>query len=111
MKLFYKFLSRFAKTVDNRIIFESGVGKRYEDSPRVIYEKMVENEENFDFIWVMNNNEPLNVNPNTKIIKRLSPSFYKYLATSKYWVNNQNFPTYLTKPKKTQYLQTWHGTL
>lgn len=39
MKLYYKFLSHFAKTVDNRIIFESGVGKRYEDSPRAIYEK------------------------------------------------------------------------
>src|SRR5699024_6593766 len=49
-------------------------------------------------------------NPNTKIVKRLSPSFFKYLATSKYWVNNQNFPTYLTKPKNTRYLQTWHGT-
>ncbi|MDN6572416.1 MAG: CDP-glycerol glycerophosphotransferase family protein, partial [Staphylococcus equorum] len=110
MKLYYKILSRFSRVVDKRVLFESGVGKRYEDSPRAIYEKMVENEEDFEFIWVMNNNEPLNVNSNTKVIKRLSPSYYKYLATSKYWVNNQNFPTYLTKPKQTQYLQTWHGT-
>lgn len=53
----------------------------------------------------MNNNASLKTNPQTKIIKRLTPSYYKYLATSKYWVNNQNFPTYLTKPKQAQYLQ------
>jgi len=110
MKLFYKFLSHFATTNERQVVFESGVGKRYEDSPRMIYEKMVENNEDFDYIWIMNNNAPLNVSPATKIVKRLSPEFYKYLATSKYWVNNQNFPTYLTKPKKTRYLQTWHGT-
>ncbi|NWO00086.1 CDP-glycerol glycerophosphotransferase family protein [Tetragenococcus halophilus] len=110
MKLFYKFLSHFGKTNDRQIVFESGVGKRYEDSPRMIYEKMIDNKEDYDYIWIMNNNAPLKVNPHTKIIKRLSPSYYKYLATSKYWVNNQNFPTYLTKPKQTQYLQTWHGT-
>ncbi|GMA54774.1 hypothetical protein GCM10025857_61310 [Alicyclobacillus contaminans] len=110
MKLFYKFLSHFGKTNDRQIVFESGVGKRYEDSPRMIYEKMIENQEDFDYIWIMNNNAPLKANSQTKIIKRLSPDYYKYLATSKYWVNNQNFPTYLTKPKQTQYLQTWHGT-
>ena len=110
MKLFYKFLSHFGKTNDRQIVFESSVGKRYEDSPRMIYEKMVDNNEGYDYIWVMNNNEPLKANSNTTIIKRLSPKYYKYLATSKYWVNNQNFPTYLTKPKKTRYLQTWHGT-
>ncbi|NRR75401.1 CDP-glycerol glycerophosphotransferase family protein [Tetragenococcus halophilus] len=110
MKLFYKLLSHFGKTNDRQIVFESSVGKRYEDSPRMIYEKMVDNNEGYDYIWVMNNNEPLKANSNTTIIKRLSPKYYKYLATSKYWVNNQNFPTYLTKPKKTRYLQTWHGT-
>src|SRR5699024_1139325 len=110
MKLTYKFLSYFGKMNQKRIVFESGVGKRYEDSPRIIYEKMIENQEDFEYVWIMNNNEPLKVNPNTKIVKRLSPSFFKYLATSKYWVNNQNFPTYLTKPKHTRYLQTWHGT-
>ncbi len=110
MKLFYKFLSHFATTNERQIVFESGLGKRYEDSPRMIYEKMVENNEDFDYIWIMNNKAPLRVNPGTKIVKRLSPEFYKYLATSKYWVNNQNFPTYLTKPKQTRYLQTWHGT-
>ena len=45
-----------------------------------------------------------------KVVKRLSPSYYYHLATSMYWVNNQNFPTYINKRKGTKYIQTWHGT-
>lgn len=47
---------------------------------------------------------------NTKLIKRLSPEYYYYLAKAGYWINNQNFPTYLSKRKETTYIQTWHGT-
>lgn len=110
MKRLYWLWSHFKPVSENQIVFESSLGKRYEDSPRAIYEKMVENKEPFNYVWVSNNNLPLKVNPNTKIIKRLSVEYYYYLATSKYWVNNQNFPTYLTKRKETSYLQTWHGT-
>ncbi|WP_404932427.1 CDP-glycerol glycerophosphotransferase family protein [Pediococcus acidilactici] len=110
MKMLYWYWSHFHSVKNNQILFESSLGKRFEDSPKVIYQKMVENNEPFDYVWVSNNNLPLKVNPNTKIIKRLSIKYYYYLATSKYWVNNQNFPTYLTKRKETSYLQTWHGT-
>jgi CDP-glycerol glycerophosphotransferase len=110
MKKLYWFWSHFKPVSPNQIVFESSLGKRYEDSPRAIYEKMVENKEPFNYVWVSNNNLPLKANPNTKIIKRLSVEYYYYLATSKYWINNQNFPTYLTKRKETSYLQTWHGT-
>lgn len=110
MKIMYWYMSNFSKIKKNQILFESGLGKRYEDSPRAIYEKMIENKEDFDYIWVMNNKEPLKVHPKTKIVKRLSIDYFKYLATSQVWVNNQNFPAYLNKRKGTKYLQTWHGT-
>ncbi len=32
------------------------------------------------------------------------------MATAKFWVNNQNFPHYMTRRKETTYIQTWHGT-
>src|SRR5699024_3141759 len=41
---------------------------------------------------------------------RLSFRYFYYLARARVWVNNQNFPTYLTKRKGTTYVQTWHGT-
>lgn len=110
MKFLYTIFRTILPVDENRVLFESSLGKRYEDSPRAIYEAMVANNEKYEFIWVSNTNEPLKVDPNTKIIKRLSFDYYKYLATSKYWVNNQNFPTYIKKRKATKYLQTWHGT-
>ncbi|KRN93710.1 CDP-glycerol glycerophosphotransferase family protein [Pediococcus stilesii] len=110
MKKLYWIWSHTLPVKENQILFESSLGKRFEDSPRAIYEKMVENNEPYEYIWVSNNNMPLKANPDTKVIKRLSFEYYKYLATSKYWVNNQNFPTYITKRKEISYLQTWHGT-
>jgi CDP-glycerol glycerophosphotransferase (TagB/SpsB family) len=110
MKVMYWYMKNFSKIKKKRILFESGLGKRYEDSPRAIYEKMVENKEDFEYIWIMNNKEPLKVHPETKIVKRLSVDYFKYLATSQVWINNQNFPTYLKRRKGTKYLQTWHGT-
>lgn len=110
MKFLFWFWSHFSPIKPNRVLFESSVGKRYEDSPRVIYEKMVKIHPEFEYIWVSRNNQPLSINPNTKIVRRLSFDYYRYLATSRYWINNQNFPTYLTKRKGTDYLQTWHGT-
>src|SRR5699024_11207573 len=64
---------------------------------------------NYKKVWICNKNIRFD-DPNTIRIKRLSPSYFYYLAKSKIWVNNQNFPTYIKKRPETTYLQTWHGT-
>src|SRR5699024_7680384 len=70
MKLFYK-LGSYVIPVDPKlVIFESGLGKQYADSPRVIYEEMVEQELDFKKIWVYNRNYRFN-DPDTKKIVRL----------------------------------------
>lgn len=110
MKSIYKIMRKVVPVNNNLILFESGVGKQYADSPRAIYEEIIKRDLGYKIIWVCNQNVRfIDVN-NTKRIKRLSPSYYYYLARAKYWVNNQNFPTYIEKSKKTIYLQTWHGT-
>src|SRR5699024_6596234 len=87
-----------------------GVGKQYADSPKEIYEEIIKRNLDYRIVWVCNNNIRLKDVENTKRIKRLSPSYYYYLAKAKYWINNQNFPTYIQKRPQTTYLQTWHGT-
>ncbi|NMB18959.1 MAG: CDP-glycerol--glycerophosphate glycerophosphotransferase [Erysipelothrix sp.] len=109
MKRFYKIASKVLPVDDKLILFESGVGKQYADSPRNIYEEIVKRNLDYKKIWVCNKNIRFD-DPNTIRIKRLSPSYYYYLAKSKFWVNNQNFPTYITKRDQTIYIQTWHGT-
>lgn len=109
MKRYYKFAKRFLKVDEKLILFESGIGKQYADSPRYIYEEMVRRNLDYKYIWVTNTNVRF-PDINTKKIKRLSPQYYYYLAKAKVWINNQNFPTYIEKRSETIYLQTWHGT-
>ncbi|UYG93851.1 CDP-glycerol glycerophosphotransferase family protein [Cytobacillus firmus] len=109
MKAFY-YLAKMILPVDNRLIlFESGVGKQYADSPRNIYEEIVERGLDYKKVWVINKNIRFN-DPGTIKVKRLSPQYYYYLARAGFWINNQNFPTYINKRKGTTYIQTWHGT-
>lgn len=44
----------FKKTVKNKYIFECFQGKNVCDSPLAIYNKLLENEKNSEFIWVLN---------------------------------------------------------
>src|SRR5699024_11342887 len=37
-------------------------------------------------------------------------AWHKAMATSRVWVNNNNFPYYVRKREGQFYLQTWHGT-
>jgi len=92
-----------------RYLFESGVGVQYSDSPKAIYEELIRVKPDAECIWVYNKTSFIHP-MTTKVVRRLSPEYYFCLATSKYWINNQNFPHYITKRKKTVYLQTWHGT-
>lgn len=109
MKLLYKLGSKIIPVDKNLILFESGLGKQYADSPRYIYEEILNQGLPYKKVWVYNNQRRFN-DPDTKRIKRLSPSYYYYLLKAGYWVNNQNFPTYIKKRRGTIYLQTWHGT-
>lgn len=109
MKIFYKY-GRYVIPVDkNLILFESGIGKQFGDSPKDIYEEILKQKLNYKKVWVYNKHHRF-LDPNTKRIQRLTPHYYYYLLRAGYWVNNQNFPTYIKKRSKTTYLQTWHGT-
>ncbi|OZU88371.1 hypothetical protein CIL03_12025 [Virgibacillus indicus] len=109
MKLFYKIGSKIIPVDPKLILFESGVGKQFGDSPKNIYEEILDRNLDYKKVWVYNKSYRFN-DINTKRIKRLSPQYYYYLFKSRYWVNNQNFPTYIKKRPETTYLQTWHGT-
>src|SRR5699024_537686 len=110
MKKIYAFVSKCMPVDDKLIVFESGIGKQFGDSPKNIYDEIVERNLDYKKIWVVNKKVRFKDIERTKRIKRLSPSYYYYLARAKVWINNQNFPTYIKKRPGTTYLQTWHGT-
>lgn len=93
---------------NNRIVFESFLGKNYADSPKNIYEYMVEKNLGYQYVWIFN--EKKDIPGNAIQVNRFSLRYYYYLATSKYWVSNSRLPLHLGKREGIIYLQTWHGT-
>nr|WP_279401987.1 CDP-glycerol glycerophosphotransferase family protein [Piscibacillus salipiscarius] len=95
----------------NLVIFESFHGKQYSDSPRAIYEYMKKHHPEARLIWSVDRRytrlfEELNL----PFVQRFTPKWFWLMPRAQYWVNNVRLPNWLPKPKKTQYIQTWHGT-
>ena len=90
------------------IFLESFLGKSYSDSPKYIYEYMIEN--NMDYKYVWSTQEEKDIPGNHIQVKRFSLRYFYYLARAKYWISNSRLPAYLDKREENVYLQTWHGT-
>lgn len=93
---------------EDLVLLESFQGRSYSDSTKYIYEYMLEHYPNKKYVWSMNEKREIPGNP--KQVKRLSLSYYYYLAKSKYWISNSRMPNHVIKRKENIYLQTWHGT-
>lgn len=109
MKFCYKLLGKVMKKDPKLILFESSIGKQIADSPKAIYDKLVDSNADYNYVWVYNGKKPIKQS-HTRVVKRLSPEYFYYLAKAKYWINNQNFPYYIKKQNTQTYIQTWHGT-
>lgn len=108
MRAMFRLLKRLPAD-QNRVVFESGVGRQYADSPRYVFEELVRRGSGLKKVWAY----PSKIHTpdrNTTSVARLSPAYYYHLARAKYWVNNQNFPHYIVRRPDGVYLQTWHGT-
>ena len=97
---------------ENMIFFESFFGKSYSGNPKYLYEKMLEMgmDKDYKFVWTYSG-ENKDIIPGNPIIvdRNEAGDYYKYLALSKYWINNIIFPVH-NKRGGNVYLQTWHGT-
>lgn len=108
MKKLYK-LMRLAPLDEQTIVFETGQGKQYSDSPRAIYEELIRQGDARRKVWIYHKRLPV-TDQHTTVVKRHSPAFFWHLATAKYWINNHNFPNYIHRRDQGVYIQTWHGT-
>src|SRR5699024_4818677 len=95
----------------NIVVFESFHGKQYSDNPRAIYEYMKDNYPGYKLIWSIDRrNIQLAENMDLIYIQRFSLKWLFLMNRAGYWVTNARLPLWIPKPKKTKYLQTWHGT-
>ncbi len=110
-KLTFAFFGTVLPKNDKLIIFESFLGKQYSDNPRAIYEYIHKYHEGYTMYWSVDKNyRHIFANHNILQVKRLSIKWLFLMTSAKYWVYNSRLPVWVPKPKKTVYLQTWHGT-
>ncbi|WP_407454507.1 CDP-glycerol glycerophosphotransferase family protein [Methanobrevibacter sp.] len=107
-KYTYKVFSRLPIN-KKRILFESMWGSKFSCNPRYLYEYINENYPDYECIWSLNDvHYP--ISGNAVRTRKESLKYLYYLATSKFVVDNVNFPDYFNKREGQVYIQTMHGT-
>lgn len=106
------FLKLFVKKDDKLILFNSFGGRKYDDSPKEIFENMVSDFrfEDYKFVWAFDNPEKFDVK-NAKKIKTDSLVYFITALKARCWITNSSVERGLNfKQKHTYYFNTWHGT-
>ncbi|MCM3023719.1 CDP-glycerol glycerophosphotransferase family protein [Weizmannia ginsengihumi] len=113
--------TKFYKKLDinqNVILYEVFHGESMSDSPYAIFKHLLEDPQfnNYTHVWALNSiygnlyvDRYMNLK-NVKFVKVHSKQYLKYLASAKYLINNNTFPTYFQKKEGQIYVNTWHGT-
>lgn len=108
-----KIVSLFLKENENTILFVSYMGKNFNDSPKVIYDKIIQDPyfKDYTFIWAFNDTGKYEIkNKNTIKVKMDSFEYLKTALQASYWVTNVNIERGLHfKKNYTQSINTWHG--
>ena len=114
-KMKYRIITRNTNIDENLIIFASFGGKSYCDSPKAIYNYLINDGKynNYKFIWAfkdMQKHQFLEENRNTKVMDIKSKEFFKTLGKAKYWIVNYKIQDYIFPRENQVFVQCWHGT-
>jgi len=100
----------FVKTDDKMVLF-SALGRRYNDSPKAIYEYMIAQPqfEDYKLVWALENLD--DEIPGTPIkVKADTLQYFLISLKARYWITCVNIERGLKyKKKDCIYLNTWHG--
>ena len=105
----------FARIDDRLVYFQTFSGRGYSDSPKAMYEYMLNAPEYRDYRFVWSFKEPekysfLLNNARTEIVKFRTRADNRALRRAKYWIVNYRMLDYQYPRKGQIYLQCWHGT-
>lgn len=91
------------------VLFLSFDGKQFSDSPKVVYEEMLQQAEGYQLIWGFLEPAKIKGINNLNFVKMYSLRFFYTFCTSKYIIVNDFFATYLPVRKSQVLINTWHG--
>lgn len=99
--------------IDNKLVVFSAHSRKYNDSPRALYEYMISNPEyqNYRFVWGLEDPEHVELPGPAIKVKADTPEYFRYCLKARYWITCVNIERSLHfKKKGCRYLNTWHGT-
>ena len=105
-------LKLFIKTDDKLILFNSFAGRKYDDSPKAIFEEMRKDPrfKGYRLVWAFHQPEKYQVDGAEKI-KTDGLHYFKTALAARVWVTNSSVERGLNfTGKHTFYFNTWHGT-
>ncbi|WP_203642236.1 CDP-glycerol glycerophosphotransferase family protein [Levilactobacillus andaensis] len=97
------------------VMFESFNGKDVNDNPAAIYRELVKTHPEYAqtayFSVKPREYTALQAKyPEVKLVKRFTPRWVGLMARAEFWVLNSRLPNWWHKNRRTQTIQTWHGT-
>ena len=110
---FMKLWGVFIPTDKNLVVF-SAHSRKYNDSPRTLYEYMLAHPEKYGqykCVWALEDPDNVKVPGDAIKVKADTLLYFKYTLKAKYWITCVNIERSLHYKKKScRYLNTWHGT-
>lgn len=110
---FMRLWGRFISTDEKMVIF-SGHTRKYNDSPKTLYEYMLAHPEKYgkyQCVWALEDPDSVEIPGNANKIKADTLEYFKYTLKAKYWITCVNIERSLHyKKRDCRYLNTWHGT-
>ena len=107
-KLWGKFIP-----MDEKLVVFSAHSRKYNDSPRTLYEYMITHPEEYGqykCVWALEDPEHCGIPGSAKKIKADTIEYFKTTLKAKYWITCVNIERSLHyKKKDCRYMNTWHG--
>ncbi len=108
MKIWGSFIS-----VDEKLVVFSAHSRKYNDSPRTLYENMIKDPKykDYRFVWALEDPDHVQIPGPASKVKSDTLEYFKTTLKAKYWITCVNIERSLHYKKKScRYLNTWHGT-
>lgn len=112
MSALIRFLGVFVKTDQRLILFNSFAGRKYDDSPKAVFDAMRADRrfDGYTLAWAFHEPERFDVTGAEKI-KTDGLRYFVTALKAKVWITNSSVERGLKfKKKDTLYVNTWHGT-
>jgi len=111
MSFVIRLMGLFIRTDKKLILINSFGGRKYDDSPRAIFEEMKNDPRyaGYRIVWALQDPEKADV-PG-EVVKSDTLSFFRIALAAGVWITNSSMERGLRfKKKATLYINTWHGS-